>query len=188
MLTNGVPGYPIVISLACEAIRDEQIAQLTNYVAAGGFLFVGSSSFTRYTNGQTRGDFAIGNQMGIHMVRPGLTNWTSNNYLDKSSRTPVDLPPSLGPIDLAHASVIRGNFLGNFSVPPVPRASRFMAGGREQWSSVGKWRHDSFSSCSTLREGIFHLFFTNAAGDRARRFCPDVLFLFDISPSDRVGF
>jgi hypothetical protein len=58
LLTNGVPKYPILISLAAEAIHDNEIAALTNYVAAGGFLFVGSSSFTRNTNGTTRGNFA----------------------------------------------------------------------------------------------------------------------------------
>ena len=56
---NGRPKYPILISLASEAIRDDEIAQLTNYVAAGGFLLVGSSAFTRNTNGTTRGDFAF---------------------------------------------------------------------------------------------------------------------------------
>src|SRR5208282_3885796 len=57
VLTNadGSPKYPILISLASEAIDNSEIAELTNYVAAGGFLFVGSSSFTRNTNGTTRG-------------------------------------------------------------------------------------------------------------------------------------
>jgi hypothetical protein len=80
LLTNGQPRYPICISFASEAIRDDEIAQFTNYVAAGGFLMVGSSAFTRNTNGTTRGDFAFGNAMGLHMVMPGLTNWTLNNY------------------------------------------------------------------------------------------------------------
>ena len=76
-LTNvdGSPKYPILISLAAEAVDDGEIAQLTNYVASGGFLFVGSSSFTRHTNGTTRGDFAIANALGLHMVNPALTNW-----------------------------------------------------------------------------------------------------------------
>ncbi|MGH7990262.1 MAG: hypothetical protein ACREDS_08765, partial [Limisphaerales bacterium] len=79
VLTNvdGSPKYPIVISLASEAVGDNEISQLTNYVAAGGFLFVGSSSFTRNPDGTTRGDFAIANAMGIHMVNPSLTNWYS---------------------------------------------------------------------------------------------------------------
>src|SRR5882762_6460742 len=35
LLSNGIPQYPIVISLACEAIGDDEIGPLTNYVAAG---------------------------------------------------------------------------------------------------------------------------------------------------------
>ena len=79
LLVNGQPKYPIMFSLASEAIRDDEIAQLTNYVAAGGFLFVGSSSFTRNTNGTTRGDFAFFNELGVHMSVPGVTNWAYNN-------------------------------------------------------------------------------------------------------------
>jgi len=54
---------------------------LTNYVAAGGFLLVGSSAFTRNTDGTTREDFAFANELGVHMVVPGLENWADNNYL-----------------------------------------------------------------------------------------------------------
>src|SRR3954470_14034876 len=35
LMSNGVPRYPIVISLASEAVRDDEIGQLTNYVGAG---------------------------------------------------------------------------------------------------------------------------------------------------------
>ena len=81
VLTNadGSPKYPIVISLGSEAIDNGEIAALTNYVAGGGFLFVGASAFTRNTNGTTRGDFAIASAMGIHMVVPALTNWYFND-------------------------------------------------------------------------------------------------------------
>src|SRR6476646_3171450 len=41
LLNSGQPRYPIVISLASEAINDSEIAAFTNYVASGGFLFVG---------------------------------------------------------------------------------------------------------------------------------------------------
>jgi hypothetical protein len=94
LLSNGVPKFPIVFSLASEAIRPDEIAQFTNYVAAGGFLFVGSSAFTRNTNGTTRNDFAFANQMGVHMVTPGLTNWTTNFTLTKlvNHRLVMDLP------------------------------------------------------------------------------------------------
>ncbi|MGD0263089.1 MAG: hypothetical protein ABSD29_25265, partial [Verrucomicrobiota bacterium] len=100
LLTNGLPQYPIVISLASEAIRNDEIAQLTNYVAAGGFLFVGSSAFTRSTNGTALGDFAIANQMGVHMVVPGLTNWTSNNTFATITNHLLvsDIPSGQGPL------------------------------------------------------------------------------------------
>ena len=73
--TDGSPKYPIVISLASEAVSDSEVAQLTNYVAAGGFLFVGSSAFTRNPDGSTRTNFALAAAMGVNMVNPGLTNW-----------------------------------------------------------------------------------------------------------------
>ncbi|HVV72924.1 MAG TPA: Ig-like domain-containing protein, partial [Verrucomicrobiae bacterium] len=79
-LTNvdGSPAYPIVISLASEAISDSEIAQFTNYVAGGGILFVGSSAFTRNPNGTSRGDFAIANALGAHMAVAGLENYAAN--------------------------------------------------------------------------------------------------------------
>jgi hypothetical protein len=87
LLTNGAPRYPILVSLASEAIRDDEIAAFTNYVAAGGFLFVGSSAFTRNTNGAARSDFAFANQLGVHKVASGLTNWAQNNYFTKANQT-----------------------------------------------------------------------------------------------------
>src|SRR4051812_12719229 len=83
LLTNGLPRYPIVISLASEAIRNDEISQFTNYVAAGGFLVVGSSAFTRNTNGTTRGDFAFANEMAIHMATNSLTNWSTSSTFTK---------------------------------------------------------------------------------------------------------
>ena len=67
---DGSPRYPILISLASEAIADNEIAPLRDYVATGGFLFVGSSAFTRNPDGTTRGDFALANEIGLHMVHP----------------------------------------------------------------------------------------------------------------------
>ena len=80
---DGSPKYPIVISLASEAIADTEVAPLRNYVAAGGFLFVGSSAFTRNPNGTTRGDFALANEMGLHMVNASLENWYQNTTFRK---------------------------------------------------------------------------------------------------------
>jgi hypothetical protein len=85
LLPNGLPKYPIVISLASEAIRDDEIAPLTNYVAAGGFLLVGSSAFTRNPNGTGRGDFAFANELGLHTATPGLTNWAFNQTITRRS-------------------------------------------------------------------------------------------------------
>jgi hypothetical protein len=81
--TNGRPKYPILFSLACEAIADNEIPQISSYVAAGGFVFAGSSAFTRNTNGTTRGDFALTNEMGLHMVIHGLTNWGASGTFSK---------------------------------------------------------------------------------------------------------
>ena len=85
LLPNGAPKYPIVISLTSEAIRNDEIAPLTNYVAAGGFLFVGSSSFTRNPDGTSRGDFAFASQLGIHMASATLTNWMYNSTFTKQA-------------------------------------------------------------------------------------------------------
>ena len=83
--TNGQPRYPILISLASEAVADSEIGPLTNYVAAGGTLLVGSSAFTRHTNGSGRGDFAFANEMGLHMSNTNLTNWVRNSTFAKTT-------------------------------------------------------------------------------------------------------
>lgn len=80
LTTNNTPKYPILISLAAEVIRDDEIAALTNYVKAGGFLLVGSSSFTRSTNGTARTSFPLSGQMGIS-CNPSTTGWANNTYL-----------------------------------------------------------------------------------------------------------
>ena len=51
--SDGTPKYPILISLASESIRDDEVSPLTGYVSAGGFLLMGSSSFTRHPDGTT---------------------------------------------------------------------------------------------------------------------------------------
>ncbi|MFZ5877417.1 MAG: beta strand repeat-containing protein [Nitrospirota bacterium] len=80
---DGTPRYPIVISLAAEAVANNQITPLLDYVASGGTLFVGSSAFTRNPDGTTRGDFAFGNEMGLHMVNASLQNWYENRHFTK---------------------------------------------------------------------------------------------------------
>jgi len=75
LTADGKPRYPIFISLASEAIRDDEITPLRNYVSAGGFIFAGSSAFTRNPNGTTRGDFALASELGLHTTNPSLSNW-----------------------------------------------------------------------------------------------------------------
>jgi len=118
--TNGRPAYPIVISLAAEAMNDSEIAGLTNYVAAGGFLFVGSSAFTRNPDGTGRGDFAIANAMGIHMASTNLVNWVANNTFTKLSNQRLVAHVTGGPLNWAMprmASDISGGTTPNYSGP-----------------------------------------------------------------------
>jgi len=98
LLSNGIPVYPIVISLASEAVRDDEIPAFTNYVAAGGFLFVGSSAFTRNTNGTTRSDFAFANEMGLHAWRAGLTNLAQNSNVTKVADQRISSHLPTGPL------------------------------------------------------------------------------------------
>jgi len=81
---EGSPLYPILISLASEAIADNEISPLRNYVNAGGFLLAGSSSFTRYPDGTTRSDFALADEMGVHMANSNLMNWYKNSHFTKN--------------------------------------------------------------------------------------------------------
>ena len=94
LTTAGKPRYPIVISLAAEAVADNEVAALRSYVSAGGFLMAGSSSFTRTTSGASRGDFAFKAEMGLRMTTAGLQNWALNNTFTKagSHRLTADIP------------------------------------------------------------------------------------------------
>ena len=98
LLEGGSPKYPIVISLASEAVDDSEVAPLRDYVQAGGFLFVGSSAFTRRPDGTTRGDFALADEMGLHMGNPSLENWYQNKSFQKivdEHRLVSHIPPGL---------------------------------------------------------------------------------------------
>lgn len=93
--SDGTPAFPILISIASEAIADQEVPPLVSYVNAGGNLLVGSSSFTRYPNGTSRNDFAIADQMGVHTAHPGLMNWYANSHLSKKADGPLTshIPP-----------------------------------------------------------------------------------------------
>jgi len=82
---DGSPKYPILISLASEAISDHEVDALRDYVAAGGFLFVGSSAFTLNESGLSRGDFALADEMGLHVVNADpAQNWYQNRQFTKA--------------------------------------------------------------------------------------------------------
>ncbi len=85
LTASGAPAYPIVISLANEAISSNEVTPLLNYVSAGGYLFMGGSSFTRNPDGTTLGDFALASQMGLHMAVSNLQNWYANTTFTNSS-------------------------------------------------------------------------------------------------------
>ena len=86
LINGGSPKYPIVFSLASEAIDNGEIQPLRDYVNAGGFLFAGSSAFTRNPNGTPRGNFALASEMGLNTVNTSLQNWVLNS----SFTHPVD--------------------------------------------------------------------------------------------------
>jgi hypothetical protein len=77
LMPNGAPRYPILVSLAAESLSASEANALRAYVAAGGFLLMGSSSFTRFETGVTRGDFALANEMGMH-CQPAT--WAANGF------------------------------------------------------------------------------------------------------------
>ncbi len=79
------PRYPIVFSLDSEAVADNEIAPLRDYVSAGGFLFIGASAFTRNPDGTTRGDFALADEMGLHMKNSSLSNSYGNSHFTKTT-------------------------------------------------------------------------------------------------------
>ncbi len=81
LMDGTTPRYPILFSLASEAISDDEVTHLRDYISAGGFLFSGSSSYTRLANGTARGDFALAIEMGMHIS--GSPSWHSNQNFTK---------------------------------------------------------------------------------------------------------
>ena len=70
-----MPKYPILFSLASECISDSEAFQISSYVSAGGFAYVGSSSWTKYEDGSPRTDFALSSQMGLRSTNSPPNNW-----------------------------------------------------------------------------------------------------------------
>jgi hypothetical protein len=51
LTSSGLPKYPILFSLAAECISSGEAQKIKDYVQAGGFVYVGSSSWTRKSDG-----------------------------------------------------------------------------------------------------------------------------------------
>ena len=81
LLSSGLPKYPILISLAAECISDAGASQILQYVSAGGFAYVGSSAWTRYSNGTARSNFALSAQMGVTCVAAPPNNYNLFSYI-----------------------------------------------------------------------------------------------------------
>ena len=75
LLVSGIPRYPILFSLASECISDAGAAQIKSYVDAGGFVYAGSSSWTRNANGSQRSNFALSAEMGLSCISSPPNNW-----------------------------------------------------------------------------------------------------------------
>ena len=116
LTASGAPAYPIVISLANEAISSNEVTPLLNYVSAGGYLFMGGSSFTRNPDGTTLGDFALASQMGLHMAVSNLQNWYANTtFTNSSSGNQLTSTYSNRDCHLADAINLRGYFVGHIA-------------------------------------------------------------------------
>ncbi len=75
LMVSGVPKYPILFSLASECISDSEASQISSYVSAGGFVYVGSSSWTKNADGSPRSDFALSSQMGLTVSNSPPNDW-----------------------------------------------------------------------------------------------------------------
>jgi len=97
LLSGGEPKYPILISLAAECISDLAASQILQYVSSGGFAYVGSSAWTRYSNGTTRSNFALSAEMGVRCVATPPSNWNQLTYVYRNgtNRLVDFLPPSV---------------------------------------------------------------------------------------------
>ena len=83
--TDGTPHYPILFSLMAEAVADNELSPLRDYVSAGGFLVTNASTFTRNPDGTARPGFAFATEMGLQMASPLFENWYLNTHFTKTA-------------------------------------------------------------------------------------------------------
>ncbi|MGE5555962.1 MAG: hypothetical protein ACM3UY_06855, partial [Methanocella sp.] len=85
LLASGAPKYPILFCVASESISDLAASQIRAYVAAGGFVYVTASSWTKQANGAPRSDFALSAEMGLTRLNPPPNNWVGGLYVTKTA-------------------------------------------------------------------------------------------------------
>jgi hypothetical protein len=97
LMVSGVPKYPILFSLASECVSNAEANQISNYVAAGGFVYVSSSSWTRYADGSTRTNFALSTQMGVTCSNSPTDDWAQVQYATRvaDGRLVNDVPKNV---------------------------------------------------------------------------------------------
>ncbi len=83
LLSAGAPQYPIFFSLAAECVSDAQLTQINSYVQAGGFAYVGSSSWTKNADGTPRSNIGLSNQMGITCTNAPPNNWEAVTHVTR---------------------------------------------------------------------------------------------------------
>ena len=180
LTADGLPRYPIVISLAAEAIANNEVQPLRDYVDAGGFLMAGSSSFTRNPNGTTRGNFALSDEMGLDMTTNTLSNWAVERVLLEGwrARSHRAHPGWIGP--MGRKALVRHHGMEQRRSLGVACHERWCAGSGNGQRRCGA-RHED------LRERALHLRRrTPAAPGRHRVQLVDVR-LRHLPQRDRVG-
>ena len=81
LMDAGTPRYAILFSLANDCIADAVAAQIETFVAAGGHVFVGSTSWTRYENGIIRGTGTESGKYDWNLINVDADNWFSSSFL-----------------------------------------------------------------------------------------------------------
>ena len=86
LTASGSPKYPIFISLAAECISSLEAQRIKEYVQAGGFAYVGSSSWTRNQDGTP---YAYVTPCGVTVVADSTwgPSYVATNTLDGDSST-----------------------------------------------------------------------------------------------------
>ncbi len=84
LLSGATPRYPIFFSIAAECVSDAELNQISNYAQSGGFVYTGSSAWTKNEDGSPRSNFGLSAQMGLTCDNPPPDNWVNAIYIYRS--------------------------------------------------------------------------------------------------------